>query len=147
MEGTGDAEDAEMDEHPEQTEHTEMDWEGVDDPSALRAEIYRLQRMQTAGGPSSGSLSSGSLAPLHSLDQTRFQPMSDWGYATWRLGLKPTLANAAVIKPEQLEKLEIAWEQARSAFESTGANSLQFISFIERNFPFEFNLLVRNAKK
>ena len=68
--------------------------------------------------------------------------MSDLNFSTWRLGLHRQLANAAVIEPPLLEQLDGAWEQAHSAFESTGANSLQFISYIERKFPYEFNLLV-----
>ena len=96
----------------------------------------------SGAGPSRGSRSSGGLAPLHSLDPVSFQPMSDLNFSTWRLGLHRQLANAAVIEPPLLEQLDGAWEQAHSAFESTGANSLQFISYIERKFPYEFNLLV-----
>ena len=68
--------------------------------------------------------------------------MSDFNFATWRLGLHRQLANAAVIEPPLLEQLDGAWGQAHSAFETTGAISLQFISYIERKFPYEFNLLV-----
>jgi len=44
-----------------------------------------------------------------------------------------------------LTRLENAWEAARGAFEATGANSLQFIAFIERVRPYEFNLLAHAA--
>ena len=107
-----------------------MAWSSGARPSSARA------------GPSRGSHSSGSLAPLHSLDPNSFQPMSDFNFATWRLGLHRQLANAAVIEPPLLEQLDGAWGQAHSAFETTGAISLQFISYIERKFPYEFNLLV-----
>jgi hypothetical protein len=85
------------------------------------------------------------LQPMHALDLTRFQPMSDFDFATWRQGLPYSLANAAVIKSDMLERLEDVWTRASSAFAATGANSLQFISFIERRFPYEFNVLAHAA--
>ena len=80
-----------------------MAWSSGARPSSARA------------GPSRGSHSSGSLAPLHSLDPNSFQPMSDFNFATWRLGLHRQLANAAVIEPPLLEQLDGAWGQAHSS--------------------------------
>ena len=83
--------------------------------------------------------------PICDVDRSRFMPMIEFNFATWRQGLPRPLARAAVVTPQVLEALERAWELARLAFESTGANALQFISFIESVFPYEFNLLAHAA--
>ena len=83
--------------------------------------------------------------PICDLDHSSFMPMTSFEFATWRQGLPYALAKAAVVTPKKLEALEGAWELARLAFESTGANSLQFISFIESVRPYEFNLLAHAA--
>jgi len=97
-----------------------------------------------AVGPGLAQAASAAATYLHY--KASIQPVSNQcriaNFATWRQGLHRQLAKDAVIEPPLLERLDAAWGQARSAFESTGANSLQFISFIERQFPYEFNLLV-----
>ena len=79
------------------------------------------------------------------LDRSKFQPMSDFSFSTWRQALARPLAHAAVITPEMLGRLYDTWDATRGAFEATGANSLQFIAFIERVLPYEFNLLAHAA--
>ena len=83
--------------------------------------------------------------PICDVDRSRFMPMIEFNFATWRQGLPRPLARTAVVTPQVLEALERAWELARLAFESSGANALQFISFIESVRPYEFNLLAHAA--
>jgi hypothetical protein len=54
--------------------------------------------------------------PICELDRSRFQPMSEFSFATWRLGLASTLARRAVIEPEMLARLQDAWEMTRRVF-------------------------------
>ena len=93
---------------------------------------------------------------MHGLDPSHFQPLSEMDFATLRLGLHRKNAKLAIIQPEKqlaqrggsrkvasMEALECAWQIALREFDATGANSLQFVSFIEQKFPYEFHLLAQ----
>ena len=102
------------------------------------------------------AVSPSNLRPMHGLDPSHFQPLSEMDFATLRLGLHRKNAKLAIIQPEKqlaqrggsrkvasMEALECAWQIALREFDATGANSLQFVSFIEQKFPYEFHLLAQ----
>ena len=116
--------------------------------AALRQEARTDDALMTGASGSDAAVAepaTRAFDQICDLDRSRFQPMSDFSFSTWRQALHYSLARAAVIKPEMLAKLYDAWDATRGAFEATGANSLQFIAFIERVRPYEFNLLAHAA--
>lgn len=86
-----------------------------------------------------------SLSPLAAVSRSKMELMSDWSFRVWRQGLPRELALRAVLGPQMRAELDRVWSQVRPLFAATGCNPLQLMSYMERQFPYEYNLLAHAA--